>query len=140
MSFICFFVLRNLLIKSIKMKTHQANLLNSITLILMPLWAYLTFEGTVDKPEQSVTAFIPLFFGVVLLLCNGGVKKENKIIAHLAVVITLIAIAGVFTKPFLKAIEEGRNLGIFRTSLMLLTSLFAMITFIKSFIAARKKS
>ena len=61
------------------MKTHQANLLNSITLILMPLWAYLTFEGTVDKPEQSVTAFIPLFFGVVLLLCNGGVKKENKI-------------------------------------------------------------
>ena len=139
MSFICFFVLRNLLIKSIKMKTHQANLLNSITLILMPLWAYLTFEGTVDKPEQSVTAFIPLFFGVVLLLCNGGVKKENKIIAHVAVLVTLIALLGL-TMPLKAAVADGRTLSIIRVAAMLLTGSFAMISFIKSFIAARKKS
>ena len=139
MSFICFFVLRNLLIKSIKMKTHQANLLNSITLILMPLWAYLTFEGTVDKPEQSVTAFIPLFFGVVLLLCNGGEKKENKIIAHIAVLVTLIALLGV-TMPLKAAVADGRTLSIIRVAAMLLTGSLAMISFIKSFIAARKKS
>ena len=139
MSFICFFVLRNLLIKFIKMKTHQANLLNSITLILMPLWAYLTFEGTVDKPEQSVTAFIPLFFGVVLLLCNGGVKKENKIIAHIAVLVTLIALLGL-TMPLKAAVAEGRTLSIIRVAAMLLTGSLAMISFIKSFIAARKKS
>ena len=139
MSFICFFVLRNLLIKSIKMKTHQANLLNSIILILMPLWAYLTFEGTVDKPEQSVTAFIPLFFGVVLLLCNGGVKKENKIIAHIAVLVTLIALLGL-TMPLKAAVADGRTLSIIRVAAMLLTGSLAMISFIKSFIAARKKS
>ena len=139
MSFICFFVLRNLLIKSIKMKTHQANLLNSITLILMPLWAYLTFEGTVDKPEQSVTAFIPLFFGVVLLLCNGGVKKENKIIAHIAVLVTLIALLGL-TMPLKAAVADGRTLSIIRVAAMLLTGSLAMISFIRSFIAARKKS
>ena len=139
MSFICFFVLRNLLIKSIKMKTHQTNLLNSITLILMPLWAYLTFEGTVDKPEQSVTAFIPLFFGVVLLLCNGGVKKENKIIAHIAVLVTLIALLGL-TMPLKAAVADGRTLSIIRVAAMLLTGSLAMISFIKSFIAARKKS
>ena len=139
MSFICFFVLRNLLIKSIKMKTHQANLLNSITLILMPLWAYLTFEGTVDKPEQSVTAFIPLFFGVVLLLCNGGIKKENKIIAHIAVLATLIALLGL-TMPLKAAVADGRTLSIIRVAAMLLTGSLAMISFIKSFIAARKKS
>ena len=139
MSFICFFVLRNLLIKSIKMKTHQANLLNSITLILMPLWAYLTFEGTVDKPEQSVTAFIPLFFGVVLLLCNGGVKKENKIIAHIAVLVTLIALLGL-TMPLKAAVADERTLSIIRVAAMLLTGSLAMISFIKSFIAARKKS
>ena len=139
MSFICFFVLRNLLIKSIKMKTHQANLLNSITLILMPLWAYLTFEGTVDKPEQSVTAFIPLFFGVVLLLCNGGVKKENKIIAHIAVLVTLIALLGL-TMPLKAAVADGRTLSVIRVAAMLLTGSLAMISFIKSFIAARKKS
>ena len=139
MSFICFFVLSNLLIKSIKMKTHQANLLNSITLILMPLWAYLTFEGTVDKPEQSVTAFIPLFFGVVLLLCNGGVKKENKIIAHIAVLVTLIALLGL-TMPLKAAVADGRTLSVIRVAAMLLTGSLAMISFIKSFIAARKKS
>ena len=139
MSFICFFVLRNLLIKFIKMKTHQANLLNSITLILMPLWAYLTFEGTMDKPEQSVTAFIPLFFGVVLLLCNGGVKKENKIIAHIAVLVTLIALLGL-TMPLKAAVADGRTLSIIRVAAMLLTGSLAMISFIKSFIAARKKS
>ena len=139
MSFICFFVLRNLLIKSIKMKTHQANLLNSITLILMPLWAYLKFEGTLDKPEQSITAFIPLFFGVVLLLCNGGVKKENKIIAHIAVLVTLIALLGL-TMPLKAAVADGRTLSIIRVAAMLLTGSLAMISFIKSFIAARKKS
>ena len=121
------------------MKTHQANLLNSITLILMPLWAYLTFEGTVEKPKQSITAFIPLFFGVVLLLCNGGVKKENKIIAHIAVLVTLIALLGL-TMPLKAAIADGRTLSIIRLAAMLLTGSLAMISFIKSFIAARKKS
>tara|TARA_X000000368_G_C22920610_1_gene662866 strand:- start:52 stop:417 length:366 start_codon:yes stop_codon:yes gene_type:complete len=121
------------------MKTHQANLINSLTLILMPLWAYLTYEGTVEKPEQSITALIPLFLGVILLLCNKGVKHNNKIIAHIAVLITLIAIGGLLSKPLMSAIEEGRTLGIFRVSLMVLTSVIAMITFIKSFIQARKK-
>ena len=139
MSFICFFVLRNLLKKLIKMKTHQANLLNSITLILMPIWAYLTFEGTVDKPEQSITAFIPLFFGVILLLFNGEVKKENKIIAHIAVLVTLIALLGL-TMPLKAAIADGRTLSVIRVAAMLLTGSLAMISFIKSFIAARKKS
>ena len=103
------------------MKTSQANLINSLTLILMPVWAFLTFDATPEKPEQSITAFIPLFLGVILLLCNKGIKNNNKIIAHVAVVITLIAIAGNATKPLMSAIEEGRNLGIFRVSLMILT-------------------
>ena len=47
------------------MKTNQANLLNALTLILMPLWSYLTYEGTIEKPDQSITALIPLFLGVV---------------------------------------------------------------------------
>ena len=119
------------------MKTSQANLINSLTLILMPLWSYLTYEGTVEKPDQSII-FIPLFLGVILLLCTKGIKNNNKIIAHVAVLITLIAIGGL-SKPLMSAIEEGRNLGVFRVSLMVLTSIIAMITFVKSFIEARKK-
>ena len=119
------------------MKTYQANLLNSITLILMPIWAYLTFEGTVEKPEQSLTALIPLAFGVALFLCNGGLKKENKIIAHIVVLVTFIALLGL-TMPLKAAIADDRTLSIFRVGLMLLTGSLAMITFIRSFIAARK--
>lgn len=121
------------------MKTYQANLLNAIMLIVMPIWAYLTFEGTVEKPEQSITAFIPLFFGIILLVCNKGLKNENKVIAHLAVVITLIALIGL-TMPFKAAIYESRILSMIRVGAMLLSGIFAMITFVKSFVKARQKN
>ncbi len=120
------------------MKTYQANLLNALTLILMCLWAYLTYEP-IDGKSQNVTALIPLFLGVVLLLCNNGVKNENKIIAHIAVLVTLIAIIGIASKPLVAAIEDGRQLSLIRVSLMLLTSVIAMLTFIRSFIKARQK-
>ena len=120
------------------MKTYQANLLNSIVLIAMPLWSFFTYEATVDKPEQSLTALIPVILGVVLFLCNTGIKKENKIIAHIAVFVTLIALLGLFM-PFKAAIEDGRGLSIFRVAAMLITGVIAMTTFVRSFIANRKK-
>lgn len=119
------------------MKTYQANLINSLALILMPLWAYLTYEGTLEKPNQSITALIPLFLGLILFLCNNGVKKENKVIAHIAVVVTLIALLGLFM-PLKAAIAEDRTLSVIRVAIMLLTGMLAMITFIRSFIANRK--
>ena len=120
------------------MKNYQVNLINSCTLILMPLWAYFTFEGTVEKPEQSITAFIPLFFGVILLICNLGIKRENKIIAHIAVLITLVALVGL-TMPLKAAIADERHLSIVRVGLMIFTGLLSMTFFIKSFISARRK-
>jgi len=119
------------------MNSRNANILNGLVLIFMPLWAYLTFEGTAEKPEQSVTALIPLILGVVLILCSNGIKKENKIIAHVAVLVTLIALLGLFM-PLKSAIADGRSLSIFRVILMIITGIIAMITFIKSFIDARK--
>lgn len=121
------------------MKASTANLINAFVLILIPLWAYFTYEATADKPQQSLTAFIPLFLGIILLLCHNGLKKENKIIAHLAVLVTLIAIFGNATKPLMSAIQEGRNMGIFRVSIMLITSVIAMITFVRNFIKNRAK-
>ena len=41
--------------------------------------------------------------------------------------------------PLKAAIADGRTLSIIRVVVMLLTGLLAMITFVKSFIAARKK-
>ena len=120
------------------MKTYQANLLNSLTLILMCLWAYLTYEP-IDGKSQNVTALIPLFLGVILLFCHKGIKNENKVIAHIAVFFTLIAIIGIVSKPLVAAINDGRGISIFRLSLMLLTSTIAMFTFVKSFMKARQK-
>ena len=34
---------------------------------------------------SSPTALIPVGFGTVLILCTPGVKKQNKVIAHVAV-------------------------------------------------------
>ena len=53
-------------------------------------WGYLS------SASPSPTALIPLFFGVALLLCYPGIKKENKIIAHVAVLLTLIVLVALF--------------------------------------------
>ena len=113
------------------MKTYQANLLNSIVLIVLGLWGY--FEVV------SSTALIPVFFGIVLLLCNGGVKKENKVIAHIVVLLTLLLLVALVGMRLPKSLDGG-GLGLLRVIGMILTSSLAMVTFIKSFIAARKKS
>ena len=64
------------------MNASKANLINSISLIGFGLWGY--FEVT------SPTALIPVGFGLILLLCYNGVKNQNKIIAHVAVLLTLV--------------------------------------------------
>ena len=113
------------------MNSYKANFLNSLVLILVGFWGY--FESS------SVTAIIPVVFGWALLFCSPGLKKENKIIAHIAVLVTLIALLGL-TMPLKAAVADGRTLSIIRVAAMLLTGSLAMISFIKSFIAARKKS
>ncbi|MFL2569571.1 MAG: hypothetical protein ACJ0QH_02565 [Flavobacteriales bacterium] len=120
------------------MQPSKVNLINSLILIVMPLWAYLTYESSDPNSSQSVTALIPMFLGIVLLFCTNGIKNENKIIAHIAVFLTLLALLGLF-KPLTSAISDSRGLSIFRVSLMLITCIFSMITFVRSFIAARKK-
>ena len=123
-------------IKQFFMRPYHANLLNCITLILMPLWAYFSFQGTVEKPDLSMTAFIPLAFGVILL-CSNGLKNQNKKISHIAVLITLIALIGLMM-PLKAAIADDRFLSLIRVLAMIITGIIAMITFIKSFIQARK--
>ena len=120
------------------MQPSKANLINSLILILMPLWAYLTYESSDPHSTQSITALIPMFLGIVLLFCTNGIKNQNKIIAHIAVFLTLLALVGLF-KPLTSAISDSRGLSVFRITLMLITCIFSMISFVRSFITARKK-
>ena len=58
------------------MKTFQANLINSLTLILMPLWSYLTYEGTADKLSNQLQLLFPSSWELYYYY----VPKELKII------------------------------------------------------------
>ena len=111
------------------MNTVQANLINGISLILLGLWGYLD----VDSP----TALIPVFFGIILLLCHRGIKKENKTIAHIAVIFTLILLVSLAVVRLPKSLDSG-GIGLYRVIFMVMTSAIAMIQFVRSFINARK--
>ncbi|MFL2588355.1 MAG: hypothetical protein ACJ0QA_06220 [Flavobacteriaceae bacterium] len=111
------------------MNSYKANLINSSTLIIIGLWGY--FESS------SVTALIPVVFGVILFLCSKGVKSQNKLIAHIAVLLTLIILLSLVGMRLPKSIESG-GLGLLRVFSMIATSTLAMIFFVKSFIDARK--
>ena len=113
------------------MEASKANLINSLSLIVFGLWGYID--------SSSMTALIPVMFGVVLLLCNSGIKKENKLIAHLAVLATIICLLGLFM-PLKGAIDRGDNLGIIRVSIMTITCATAVVSFVQSFIKARRKN
>jgi hypothetical protein len=111
------------------MTSTNANIINSVTLIFIGLWGY--FE--VSAP----TALIPVGFGVALILCSPGVKKQNKVIAHIAVLLTFIILIALVGMRLPKSIDQG-GLGLLRVFLMIGTSTFSMIYFIRSFISNRK--
>lgn len=115
------------------MKPYLINLINAIVLVSLGSWAYFTS----DTP--SVTALIPVFAGIILILITPWYKRGNHVIAHIAVVITLVILLGLF-KPLTGSIGRSDPMGIVRVSVMILTSLLAMIIFVKSFIDARRNT
>ena len=113
------------------MKASSSSLLNAIILISMGLWGYFESES------KAITALIPVIIGIILLLVNKGVKNENKALAHVAVLLTFLILLGLI-KPLMGAFERENAYAIIRVLLMIISSLWAMISFIKSFISARK--
>mgnify|MGYP001167904836 FL=1 len=113
------------------MKAYSISLINSVLLIAMSAWGYLSSE------TPSLTALIPLFFGVALLACYPGIKSENKIIAHVAVLLTLVVLLALFM-PLKGAFGRDDSMAVVRILIMIAGSGLAMVAFVRSFIAARK--
>ena len=111
------------------MSASKVNILNSICLITVGLWGYL--EVT------SPTALIPVGFGAALAFCIPGLKKENKVIAHVTVLLTFVILIALVGMRLPKSIDQG-GLGLIRVLLMTGTCALSMVYFIKSFIANRK--
>ncbi|MEM9708844.1 MAG: hypothetical protein AAF871_08620 [Pseudomonadota bacterium] len=113
------------------MTAGSANLMNAIVLVAFSAWGYLVAD------KASWTALIPAAAGVVLLFCQPGILKENKVIAHIAVTVTLV-IGLVLLVPFIRGVSGGDFGAILRVGTMIFTSILAMVYFIKSFIDARR--
>ena len=113
------------------MKAHTASLINAVILIGFGLWAYLGSE------TPSKTALIPVVFGAIILSLYKGVKKEDKIIAHIAVLLTLLILGGL-VKPLTAAMGREDGLAIARVSVMILSTLVSLVFFVKSFIDVRR--
>ena len=111
------------------MNTSTINIINSISLIAMGIWGYIDVS--------SVTALIPTFFGVALILCTNGLKKENKMISHIAVLLTLLILGALLGMRLPKSIDQG-GIGLIRVIIMIFTSAVAMLFFINSFMRARR--
>lgn len=113
------------------MKVYVASMLNAIVLITLGLIGYCGSE------TPSPTALIPVFAGILLLGFVKGVKDGNRVIAHLAVLVTFGLIIA-FIKPLLGAIGRDDCSAIWRISAEMLSCAFSMVYFIRSFIAIRK--
>ena len=113
------------------MKAYIASLANALILIGFGTWAYF---GS-DTPSK--TAMIPVGFGIVLVLLSPGVKKEDKIIAHVAVLLTLLILVGLI-KPLLGALGREDGMAVMRVSVMIASTVVALFYFIKSFVDVRR--
>ena len=114
-----------------KFKPYQISAINAVSLIALGSYGYI------QSDSPSMTALIPVIFGVLLLLMNSGIKSENKLIAHIAVTLTLVILFGL-AMPLLGAIGRSDTYAILRVSVMVITTVISMVFFVKSFIEARK--
>ena len=106
------------------MKPHKISFVNAVTLISFGLWGYIDVD-------YSPTALIPVVFGVIILALNSGLKKENKTVAHIVVLLTFLILGGLF-KPLMSTIESGSAIRITRVGLMMLSTLMALVVFIRA--------
>jgi hypothetical protein len=113
------------------MKAHTASLVNALVLVAFGLWAYFGSE------TPSKTAFIPVGFGLVILSLHKGIKKEDKIVAHIAVLLTLVILVAL-VKPLTAAIGRSDSLAVVRVAVMMLSTAVALFFFVKSFVDVRR--
>ena len=113
------------------MKAHTASLINALILISFGVWAYFGSE------TPSKTAFIPVGFGIVLLTLYKGVQKEDKVVAHIAVLLTLVILIAL-VKPLTAAAGRSDTMAVVRVVVMMASTAVALVFFIKSFVDVRK--
>lgn len=108
----------------------KATLFTSLVLIVVGMISYFT--------KLSPTALIPVFFGILMGICYMAYDKNNKLFAHIILVLMLVVFIALFM-PLNKRIDAQDMNGILRVGIMQLSALYSMACFIISFIKARKE-
>lgn len=89
--------------------------------------------------DLQYTALIPGAFGIILLPMGKGIKNENPIIAHIAVLLVLV-VAIMMAKMSVGALTAEvlvlRKVVLF--AVMFLASVWALTQYVKGFIAKKK--
>ena len=99
----------------------------------MGLWGFID--------TSSITALIPFAFGFFIFLCFLISEKKpnlNKIVAHVALLLTIAILISLIGTRLPKSIDTG-GIGLIRVLVMISTSSLAVVIFIRSFIYARRK-
>ncbi len=113
------------------MKPYFFNAINASILIIVGFLGYFGSE------TPSVTALIPVFAGVILLVLFKGMKDGNRVVAHIIVVLTLLIFISLF-KPLSGALGRNDTGAIVRVVIMLLSNIMALAVYIKSFVDVRR--
>lgn len=113
------------------MNAANMNMINALVLVVLGMWG-VNETGL----ERSPTPVIPVVIGIILFVCTGFIRNHHKVVSHVAVVLTVLIIPGL-AKPFISALNSGDSMAMFRTGTMIVTSIIALIFFIKSFREAR---
>mgnify|MGYP005747869213 CR=1 FL=1 len=95
--------------------------------------------------DMNMLTQFSFYFGAASMLCasvffffeRAEVAAKWRTSVTVAGLVTFIALVGLFM-PLKSAIVDNRMLSIIRVSLMILSGIVAIITFVKSFIQARK--
>ncbi|MEM0941208.1 MAG: hypothetical protein AAF600_21265 [Bacteroidota bacterium] len=87
-------------LQSASMNVQITRLTHVLLLILLSIWGY------VESLHALFTLLIPAIVGLALLICNPGLKKENKVVAHVVVVLTLLLFIGLFQSRFRVSLKE----------------------------------
>ncbi len=118
-----------------------------LTIALGVLLTLLGVIGYFATGQQSLTAFIPSFFGIVLLLLGilAARRVARKMLMHIAVVVAALGVLGtmrgvmklpaVFTQPWS---ELDRPAAVVSQSVMALLCLVFVIAAIALFVSARR--
>ena len=90
--------------------------------------------------RASVTALIPAFVGIPILICGLAARNEKRrmMVAHIAATLGLLGALAGLGRAVPKLIGGDTSYPVIASGLMGLICLFYVIACVRSFIAARK--